>query len=720
MLPGDPPPQGSVEIRPSQCWECSTYCPARVHVRDGRVVKVTGDPDNPYSRGAFCVKGARGSIATTYHPDRLLHPLRRDGERGQGRWRRIAWDEALDEIADRFGEVARRHGPLALSGAVSSAFFSRGVAMALLFRCLGSPNVMINQDLCQGARSVSDMVTGLGAPMGEEIEAARCILVVGRSPRDSNVVQWRQIRHARRQGCARLVVIDPRPTELARMADLWLRVRPGADRSLALAMTRVVIEEELYDKTFVDRWCSGFDALRLQLAGLDESALSARCGVPAEAIRQAARLYAGARPATLSLGHGIDSQVGGLQTARAYHNLIALTGNLDVPGGNRRAKRLPGFWDGWDFVRRPEFQLPREVQSQAIGAARFPLWCGPDGWARAPHNPSVVEAMLTGEPYPVRALFASGVNLVVTYPGTERTLAALGSLDFLVASGHALNPTLDLADLVLPKTTALEEEEVHYIPGGPIVQLTQRVVEPRGEARSDLDVVADLIPRLRERGLVRHELFPWNGQREFNQFLLAGTGVVLDDLRPTGFHAIPYRYRDFETSGFATPSGKVELYASRLEAIGQDPLPPPCDPEPQAPPDHPLRLLTGMRSLVYHHSRFRDQDWARRLEPAAQLAVHPQTAARMGLAEGDDVWLETAVSEGRCRLTVHIEDTGSPDVVATGMGWWLPEFGGSGAALAPNVNWVVPYGPPWDPVLGCPDTRGLACRLIPVGVAPVP
>jgi len=699
-------------VVPSTCWECSVKCGSLVHVRDGRVAKITGNPDHPHSEGAFCVKGMNAPLAALEHPDRPLYPLRRAGERGAGRWERVSWDEALEEIAERLGAVKRRYGALAICGAVSSAYFSRGVAMALLLRSLGTPNHMINQDLCQGCRNTGALLTGLGAAPGNELKRTRCVLVVGKSPSESDVVQWMHLKAAKRRG-ATLIAVDPRRTQVARLADLWLRVRPGTDAALALSLIHVLFEEELWDQEFVGNWCVGTEALRERARKYPPDVGAEITGLRAEQIINAARRFATEKPGCLVLGHGIDAQANGVQTTRAFQCLLALTGNVDVPGANRMAQPLAGFRDYWSFIHAPEFRLPRGIEEEIVGGRQYPFWAGPAGWAKACHNPSVIRAILTGDPYPVRALYVSGVNIVCTYPGIRDTITALRSLDLLAVATDHITPTAELADFVLPKTTLLEEEEVSWEPGGPCLSLTQRVVPPRGEARTDVEIAIALRDRLRARGLIDHELLPWNSHREFLEFQLRDAGIRLEELRERGFYEIPPSYGGYRARGFPTPSGKIELASSLLEEAGYDPLPDHVPPGYSRPdPDYPLTLLTGIRTMAYHHSRFRNHAWARQIQADPELRVHPETARGHGIGEGEWVWIETPGGKGRVRLRARLTDEVPPEVVATGMGWWYPERPGfDRGALAVNVDAAIPYGPPWDPISGSAEARNVACRI---------
>lgn len=708
---------------PSTCWECSTRCGSLVTVENGHVTKVGPNEDHPGSKGAFCVKGIRALPELTYSENRIRRPMRRIGERGSGNWQEISWDEALDEIADRLLQVREEHGPESLVGAVSSAFFSRGAMVALLMRSLGSPNWMMNQDLCGGCRALSDKITGLGIVGGEDVEDTRCALIVGRNPSAADPVQWRSLKRAKANG-AKIVVIDPARTPAVDIADIWLRPRSGTDVAIGLAMAHVIIDEELYDSDFVKNWTRGFDEFRARAAEYPPDRAAALSGVPAEDIVTAARLYADG-PASFVSGHGIDAFSNGVQTFRAFHCLVAITGNVDRRGGNIRVKRPRGFRNYIDILHDPDFALPADVADRTLGADRFPLWAGPKGWQTSAHNPTVLDAILTGKPHPVRAMYVSGVNIAVTYPDTNKILAALKSLDFLSIASHMMTPTSEIADIVLPKTTGLEEEEVSLEPSAQIVCYTNPVKEPENEARSDFEFTTDLARRLERRGIGTRKFFPWETKQEFNEYLL-GDEIDWVALKQNGWVPFAYKLGNFDSAGFKTPSGKIELWSETLDGIGIDPLPgyvPPRADSTDAATrkNYPLILITGAREKTYHHSRYRDQAWARKVSPFPLLQVHPDTAADMKLADGDWVSVETPGVNGRCKLKVAITPDTGHGTVRTGMGWWLPEAEGpERGALDVNVNAALSYDGPWDPVTGSADTRGLPCRISPIPESEIP
>jgi anaerobic selenocysteine-containing dehydrogenase len=516
-----------------------------------------------------------------------------------------------------------------------------------------------------------------------------------------------------------LIVIDPKRTQAAQIADLWLAPRVGTDAALALALVQVLISERLYDKEFVASCCHGFEQLAERAAQYPPAVAERLTGVPAGQIAAAARMHADG-PSTFVSGHGIDAFSAGVQTFRAYHCLLAISGNIDRPGGNLRS-RIPRGMRGYaDLLHMADFRLPSDLEARTIGADRFPLWAGPKGWQTACHNPSVIEAMLTGRPYPVRALYASGVNILVTYPDSARTIAALRSLDFVAVAAHTMTPTAEHADLVLPKTTTLEEEEVSFMPSGPTVHFTRMVVAPRGEARCELDIALPLLEKLGERHALLRHLLPWRSQREFNTYLLGDSGMCIEDLERIGYqqvHAEPRAPRPF-----ATPTGRVELYSSVMEQAGLDPLPAYTSPAHELASQEmakrfPFILITGDREKTYHHSRFRDQPWARRVSPYPWLAMHPCTARAMAIEDGAWVRLEVAGGRGSCRLRLKFSEATPLDVVSTGMGWWLPcDPAPARGALDVNINAVLPNAGPYDPASGSPDIRGLRCRVIPIAV----
>jgi len=308
-------------------------------------------------------------------------------------------------------------------------------------------------------------------------------------------------------------------------------------------------------------------------------------------------------------------------------------------------------------------------------------------------------------------MYISGVNIAVTYPDTARTIKALESLDFCVAAVHSMNPTTAWADIVLPKTTTLEEEEVTISGAGACVGYTQPAHAPCGEAKCDLEIASLLVDALAERGALYKNFVPWKTQREFNQHLIGDSGISLDALQRNGFAEFPVERGNFDNHGFATPTGKVELFSTTLDDLGQDPLPDYV--APVAPSqDFPLVLLTGEREKNYHHSRFREQSWARDHSADPTIKLHPDTAREAHVDADQWVEIQTSVGKGRFKARALITDRIKPGFLGTGMGWWRPEDDGPYfGALDINVNTILSYQGKGDPITGSVDSRGLPCRM---------
>ncbi len=708
-----PSTSGSVRVIPTTCTECSVHCGSLVTVRDGVIESIKPNPTHPLSKGAFCIKGLKGSTGITYSERRLLHPLRRIGERGEGKWQQISWDEALGYAADHYADVRAKYGPLALVGVCNNVFFGRGLAVVLLLRSLGSPNWMINQDLCGGCRAVSLRSTGLDITRGEDIDNARCALVVGRNSYDADPIEWIELKNLKKRG-GQIVVIDPKRIPTVGIADLWLRPKPGTDAAIGLAMINVMIEEGLYDKDFVAHATHGFDKLAERAREFPPERAAILSGVPAADIVAATRMYANG-PSTFVSGHGIDAFSAGVQTFRAFHCLVGISGNVDRPGGNRRSKKPTGFLDYLNIIHNSRFRLPRDIEEQTIGADRYPLWAGPRGWQTACHNPTAIDAILTGKPYPLRAMYLSGANIVVTYPNTPKTVEALRALDFLMVATDAMTPTAELADIVVPKTTGLEEDEIRLQPGGPLVAMTQAVVPPRGEARNDFAIARGLLQKMEARGAATANFLPWQSQDEFIEFLLGDSGITLETLRRDGYATYPYTLENFEK--FPSSTAKIELYSEAIASVGIDPLPNFVVParenaEPRLKSQYPLTLLTGDREKTYHHSRFRDQPWAKKISPDPRLLIHPKTAQAMAVADDQWVRIETPGARGSCKAKIKVTENTPEGVVSTGMGWWRPGSMMPGhGAFDVNINAAMTYDGPWDPISGSVDSRGILCRI---------
>lgn len=685
-----------------------------VSVRDGRIAAIEGDGAHPFTAGHLCIKG-RNANDVLDHPDRVVHPMMRDR---QG-WRRVSWNIALDAIAERVHQVRENYGPLAFTASDADLNNVNGLALGLFIRSLGSPNLLCNLDLCAGPGIASDLIT-----VGDQLTTyysvadfrhAKCIFIAGSNIAASLPRQWRDSQLALAEG-AKLIVADPRKTEIAEKADMWLQVRPGSDGALAMGMLNVIIDEGLYDERFVTEWCIGFEHLKERARAYPVGKVAEITWVPAEQIRKAARLLATTKPACVRANLGVTQRNNSFPAARAFTTLTAVIGSIDVPGGQLLARVPAGLKMCPDIAR--EYPLPRSVTEQQIGVEQLPLWAGPDSAVVAggyANIPMVVKAMVTGNPYPVKAWFINGPNVVLTYPDTRMVIEALKSLELLVVCTDTMSPTAELADFVLPRAHPFEIDRIVVSGYGQWVMAAQRAVEPRGESWDDIKMFHELTKRLVRKGYLEEGFIPWEDIHAFNDCRLEGMGLTFEELQRKGVFRVPVTYRKYETEGFGTASGKVELYSSVLESHGYDPLPgyqesPTSEvANPQLARRYPL-LLTTSRKRYQFLSRSPVCAWMRELDPYPELEIHPDAAQERGIADGDLLWIETP--KGRCKHKARVTDKIHPQVVNGCFGWWFPEQGApEHGCLEANVNVLMAYEPPHDPIAGINSVQGVVCDV---------
>ncbi|MBI5442316.1 MAG: molybdopterin-dependent oxidoreductase [Deltaproteobacteria bacterium] len=722
-----------VAVYKTVCQECYMGDGVLVHVKNGRITKIQGDPESPVTEGDHICSKCRNVVqGTLYHPDRLKYPFKRAGHRGVGKWESISWEQAIDEISDRILEVRRKWGPLSFAASVDGWHYT---ICCMFMRALGSPNLLKSMEHCEGPGRVMDLAvigdicTQFGH--GPDTRTSKCVLVWGQNPPETHLPQWRWIENARKEGAV-LITVDPRGIPAAKKADVWLQVRPGSDAALGLGLIKVIVEEELYDKDFVGKWVHGFEALKERLKDYPLERIEELTWVKARDIRKVARLYASIKPASLVSGIGVMQGYGSTATAHTHAILVALTGNLDVQGGNLLSgERKPErFLSAYEFLKPtyPEHLLPEEVEKNRIGYKEFPLWSGPRAPIAACHNELTIRAMLSGEPYPVKALLNHGTNLLTQFPDPKTVQKALLGLELNVHFNYMMTPTAALSDYVLPAAHWLERDEIPLIAGlwQPSIEARVATVEPYGESRNEQQVILDLYWKCVEKGLeplksrTGADFVQWKTIDEFIDYCLKGMGVTWAELKAkhkVDFPTKPYRAYDREGFRFKTPTGKVEFLSTTLEQHGYDPLPTHREPvespisTPELAVEYPLILMEArVRGGGFMHSSNRWAKWARRLHPYPQMDIHPDTAERLGLANDDWAWIENPRGRvlHRARVTRDID----PRVVSCEPGWWYPEAKGElFGAWHSNVSVLCSTDGPYDPVQGTPTLRSMLCKV---------
>jgi anaerobic selenocysteine-containing dehydrogenase len=692
---------GKVEKIRTACRNCHGGCGVIAHVQDGKVIKVEGDPASPISRGTMCSKGL-AITQLAYHPERVLHPLKK----GDNGWERISWDEALDTVCTKFKQVIQEHGP-------ESIVIGQGTGRdyeSFLYRfanLLGTPNVLTAGHMCYVSRVGATLITCGNLPMCDYEGEPKCIIMWGCNPLWTNPDEYKGegFWRAYKKG-AELIVIDPRKGFLANRADLWLQVRPGTDAALAMGFLNVIIEEGLYDSEFVGEYVHGWDAFKERVKEYPLERVEEITWVKQELIREAARMYATTKPAALHWGVPTEQNINCTDCTRLMTGLMAVTGNLDVPGGNVLAVPPPVRVVS-EFGRHRD--LPREQRQKRLGgeqyklASRVALITPKPAW----------DAILTGKPYPLKAGLLCGTNPVITMANVTEVYKALKTLDFLAVIDFFLTPTAELADIFLPAATWLEQNYVgDFWKRHGYVVARQKAVEIE-ECWQDHKIFQELGKRMGQ------EEYWWDTVEDALDYMLEPSGLTWDEFKEVGYLKGEMEYRKYVEKGFSTPTGKVELYSTVLEKWGRDPLPRYTEiPEsPVSRPDlldrYPYILNAGLRIPTYFHSANRSLPWLREIRPDPIVEIHPETAKKHGIEERQWVYIESP--RGRIRQRAKLNDGIDPRVVVAEHGWWFPEVEGPGHGWdVANVNVLTDNAlDTLDPVMGATNLRVLLCNISP-------
>ena len=742
------------------CWPspgCHGDCGLLVTVNNDKILSMRGNPDFPGNRGAVCKERFPHLKSWLEHPDQLMYPLKRRGERGENKWDRISWEQALDEIAAKLSAIKAESGAESLSfieGTYRSDLYGIRARFLNLF---GNPgNVGAPGTACRcnkvalsfalgGANIPGISLTRIG------VNSPQCLVFCGVNLPGSAPVQWRQInKRLQEEPKLKVVVIDPRRTELAEKADIWLQIRPGTDSAIFMAWINVIIEEDLCDNSFVDEWTFGFDQLKDRAAEYTVQKVEQITWVPAEKIRESARMYAKNKPAIITTGLGPDHLgLNSIRVEQAKLCLHAITGNMRAE--YRQSPVGPGpIIDGAMAIRDSMLQLDEkcspEQRRKQLGSDRFKLMTWPgyelinqayqqtygiplsmSGHSFGAPEPLIWRSILDCKPYPTRALITWTSNPLLNAANTKLVYRALKSsnLELHVVLEHVMTPTAMLADYILPAASKLERPVLStfedflstFIAG-------EAAIKPMGERKHDYQFFRELAIRL---GFGQH--FPWQNEYELYDYRLKPLGISFNEAAQEKYRISSTRPWTYETispksgkpTGFATRSGKFELYSNVLKELGYDPLPfyeePPESPirTPDIAKEYPLILITGGRVLPQFQSENRQYGMGMREQhPDPLVEIHPSTARELDIAEGDWAYIETlrGIIKMKAKLTAAVH----PRVINAEHNWWFPEQSGDEPCLfglwQSNVNVLTTDDPDsCDQVTGSWPVRALLCKV---------
>ncbi len=686
-----------IEVKKTLCSICGAQCGISAYVRDGRIVKVEGAGENPVNRGVLCAKGA-ASRQWVYNAERLRTPLIRTGERGSGAYAPISWDEALQRISSRLLAIKGESGP-------ESVVFFAGYPKWLrpffkrLAHSFGSPNFCTESSTCFLATVLANRLN-YGCAGGPELKDTSCILNWSSNPSYSSAPQVARFFDAMERG-AKLIDVGPLLTPLAAHADVHLRLRPGTSGALALGMANVIIEEDLYDREFVENWTLGFEEYKSYVREFSPVVTERITGVPAEDIIKAARLYATSRPAAMVGSASVTvHHTNGVQNHRAITALIGLTGNFDRRGGNHVVPSSYYHRPTGLKHREDEFEQTRPWEEMAprIGQDRYPVWCSLMTEAQATMLPFQIRSK---KPYPIRAVLGFGLNYRM-WSGADFMRESLKQLDFFVDVDLFMTDSARLADIVLPACTSFERNELAIFPSRYAIW-TEPVIPPLYESRSDVDIIVDL-----GRRLTPEDSLLARGHEACLDWIFEPSGIRIADVsgHPEGLFLADRKgtpYEKYRESGFPTPSGKMEFTSLVLKEAGLDPLPVYREPEqsPVSTPDiarvYPLVLTTGARLPMHMHSRMHRIPWARKLHPDPTVDINPLDARVRGVVAGE--WVQLATTRGAISVRANLTELVPPGVVSVYHGFPSAD---ANELIDPEYR---------DPISGYPGYKSLLCEV---------
>lgn len=688
------------------CFLCTNHCALVATVENRKLTKLKADTRSgfpcdicPDAKGPLTIPGAFND------PYRLKYPMRRAGEKGENKWTRISWDEALDTIAERLVHYRDHFGPESIAmilGEPKGMEFAFGQRFGTY---LQTPNVITPGNYCGVQVGTADTFTfGTMLVQSDMDGDTRCIIVWGANPLNTGGsfrgMRPRKMKESLKKGC-KLIMVEPGKTEYCPKADYWLRLRPGSDGALAMGMVKVIIEEGLWDKEYVEKFTVGFGELREAVSAFSLEDVERYAWIPAKTIREVARVYATNKPGQILWGNAVENSVCALQACRAITILRAITGNVGIPGGEvvvvpAKFARPGKFFLNKDFPRPIDKSIGRDFPI-AMGSAYVP-------------TQTLVKTILTEKPYPIKVGLGFVTNPILTYPNAVETYEALMKLNFLVVAEIFPTAFTAVADIVLPAALPLEHDTIGYWPSWyGYVRAYPKIVDPPGEAWPDVKILNELAKRV---GLGQYF---WEDWHETLDLMLAPAGLTYAQfVEKRMLYPSKMYLRGNEDKYFATPSRKAELYSKQMKQLGIAPVPYYKEVAgsrftDEDFKDFPLHL-TNAKETAFMLSGYRHVKRIRRRRPEPVAYIHPDLALQQGIEDGDMIYIESV--RGRIKQKVELHDYLDRRTVMASFGWSFPdEEDNQFSWRKANVNILTDNDPPYDLPTGSVQLRGIPCRI---------
>ncbi|OLS02673.1 molybdopterin-containing oxidoreductase family protein [Tissierella creatinophila] len=670
------------------CSFCSGSCGIELLVKDNKILEVRGDRDHPITKGYICPKG-KALPEIVHSKDRLIKPMKKDKD---GNWTEIEYKDAIKIIVKKLKGLKDNFGPESLSIHAGEAGVRRQFPEYAKRFCqsYGTPNYSSAGSHCHLSKKLANKIT-LGVLPSPDYKNSKCIVLWGYNPSNSNPYQMMDINESIRKG-GKLIVVDPQETSLASRADIHLKLRPGTDGALALGLIHVIIKENLYNRNFVEKWTLGFEKLVELVKDYTPEEVGNITEISAETIIEAARILANNNPSNITPGIAIELLSNGFQTGRAISILQAIMGNVDIAGG--AMMNSPAFLSS---LRLNDV----EFNKGSIGSTEFPLFCKTYDVAQAN---ILSDAILEGQPYPIRAMIVIGSNPLLSWPNTNKLRRALETLDFLVVMDNFMTETAMLADLIIPGSFFVERYEIwnKVGPSGEgVIGISPKIIGSN-QGVIEWEFIRDIA-----RAMGYEKDFPWNTEEEAIDYRFKKLGKNFEEIlnMDYGYKHREFKEKRYEENGFDTPSKKIEIYSQTLKQLGYDPLPVYYEPAEsklstkELAEEYPLTLSTGARYMEYYHSRYRNikslKEYKNNKEP--MVRIHPHTAERHGIKNGDMVNIESL--RGSINLKAEITEEILPTAVIIQHGW-----------NSANVNELTD-NEALDPISGFPPDRSLLVKI---------